>query len=96
VRRFPQIVPDQPDADGAEISRKARQWLRTEWDGPTFMAVGMQDPVLGPPAMAYLRQQIRNCPPPLELKAAGHFVQEWGEEVATKALHAFGQGSVHS
>jgi haloalkane dehalogenase len=96
VRRFPPIVPDHPDADGAEISRKARQWLRTEWDGPTFMAVGMQDPVLGPPAMAYLRQQIRNCPPPLELEAAGHFVQEWGEEVATRALQAFGQGSVHS
>lgn len=96
VRRFPQIVPDQPDADGAEISCKARQWFRTEWNGPTFMAVGMQDPVLGPPAMGYLRQQIRNCPPPLELEAAGHFVQEWGEEVATRALHAFGQGSVHS
>jgi haloalkane dehalogenase len=46
--------------------------------------------------MAYLRQQIRNCPPPLELEAAGHFVQEWGEEVATRALQAFGQGSVHS
>jgi len=89
VRSFPQIVPDRPDADGAEISRVARQWLRTEWNGQTFMAVGMKDPVLGPPAMAYLRKQIRNCPPSLELSEAGHFVQEWGEEVATKALKAF-------
>lgn len=89
VRRFPQIVPDRPDAEGAEISRKARQWLRKEWTGQTFMAVGMQDPVLGPPAMAYLRQQIRNCPPPIEINEAGHFVQEWGEEIATKALQAF-------
>lgn len=90
VRRFPQIVPDRPDAEGADISRTARQWLKTEWMGKTFMAVGMQDPVLGPPAMAHLQKQIKNCPPPLELPQAGHFVQEWGEEVARKALEAFG------
>jgi haloalkane dehalogenase/tRNA(adenine34) deaminase len=90
VRRFPQIVPDRPDADGAAISRRARQWFQTEWNGQTFMAVGMQDPVLGPPAMAYLRQQIRNCPPPLEVSEAGHFVQEWGEEIAIAALRTFG------
>jgi pimeloyl-ACP methyl ester carboxylesterase len=90
VRRFPQIVPDRPDADGAAISRSARQWFQTEWSGQTFMAVGMQDPVLGPPAMAYLRQQIRNCPPPLEVTEAGHFVQEWGEEIAIAALRTFG------
>ncbi len=90
VRRFPQIVPDRPDADGAAISRRAHQWFQTEWNGQTFMAVGMQDPVLGPPAMAHLRQQIRNCPPPLEVLEAGHFVQEWGEEIAAKALQSFG------
>jgi pimeloyl-ACP methyl ester carboxylesterase len=93
VRRFPQIVPDRPDADGAAISRNAREWLSTEWKGQTFMAVGMQDPVLGPPAMAYLRKQIHNCPPPLELPSAGHFVQESGAEVASKALAAFAQSS---
>lgn len=89
VRRFPQIVPDRADADGAALSRQAREWLRTEWNGETFLAVGMKDPVLGPPAMAHLRKQIRNCPPPLELPEAGHFVQEWGDEVAAKALAAF-------
>lgn len=90
VRRFPQIVPDRPDAEGAALSREAREWLRTEWSGQSFMAVGVKDPVLGPPAMAYLRKQIRNCPAPLELPLAGHFVQEWGDEVAAKALAAFG------
>lgn len=89
VRRFPQIVPDRPDAEGAELSRAARQWFQTEWKGQSFMAVGMKDPVLGPPAMAYLRKQIRNCPPPLELAEAGHFVQEWGVEVATRAIQSF-------
>lgn len=89
ARRFPQIVPDQPDADGAEISRRARQWLRTQWAGQTFMAVGVRDPVLGLPAMTYLQKQIKNCPPSLELEEAGHFVQEWGEEIAIKALQAY-------
>ncbi len=89
VRRFPELVPDNPEADGAELSRDAREWWRSEWQGKTFMAVGMQDPVLGPPAMAYLRKQIRNCPEPFEVVEGGHFVQEHGAEVAEAALAAF-------
>jgi hypothetical protein len=53
------------------------------------MAVGMQDPVLGPPVMRVLQQEIRGCPKAYELWDAGHFVQEWGEEVARKALNAW-------
>jgi haloalkane dehalogenase len=89
VRRFPEIVPDQPDAPGAELSRNARKWLRNEWAGQVFMAVGMQDPVLGPPVMKALRNEIRNCPEPYEHPEAGHFVQEWGEEIARESLTAF-------
>ena len=89
VRRFPELVPDNPEADGAELSRDAREWWRSEWQGKTFMAVGMQDPVLGAPAMAYLRKQIRNCPEPFEVVEGGHFVQEHGAEVAEAALAAF-------
>jgi len=90
VRRFPNLVPDNPDAGGAALSRRARDWFGTEWSGKTFMAVGMQDPVLGPPVMAYLRKQIKNCPEPLEMETAGHFVQEQGDIVAEKALDYFG------
>lgn len=86
VRRFPDLVPDHPDAGGAALSRKARSWWQTDWQGKSFMAIGVQDPVLGVPAMQYLHKQIRNCPPPLELPEAGHFVQEWGESIAEKAL----------
>ena len=53
------------------------------------MAVGMRDPVLGPPVMAALAKDIANCPEPVEIADAGHFVQEWGEEVAKKALATF-------
>ena len=89
VRRFPNLVPDHPDADGAAISRAARDWWRTQWSGDSFMAVGMRDPVLGPPAMQYLRSVIRNCPAPLEVAEAGHFVQESGAQVARAALASF-------
>ncbi len=90
VRRFPNLVQDNPDAEGAALSRQARDWLSKEWGGKTFMAVGMQDPVLGPPAMAYLRSNIKGCSEPLEVINGGHFVQEEGELVATKALEYFG------
>jgi haloalkane dehalogenase len=86
VRRFPNLVPDNPDAEGAALSRRAREWFRTKWEGRTFMAVGMKDPVLGPPAMCVMAKIIRNCPPPHEVAEGGHFLQEWGVEVARKAL----------
>lgn len=89
VRRFPEMVPDRPDAPGAELSRRAREWLRKKWTGQVFMAVGMKDPVLGPPVMQALRNDRRNCPEAYENSEAGHFVQEWGEEIARKALAAF-------
>jgi haloalkane dehalogenase/tRNA(adenine34) deaminase len=89
VRRFPNLVPDRPDAPGAATSREAREWLRTRWNGQSFMAIGMRDPVLGPPVMRALHGQIRGCPAPMEVPEAGHFVQEWGESIATAALAHF-------
>jgi haloalkane dehalogenase/tRNA(adenine34) deaminase len=89
VRRFPNLVPDNPEADGAAISRQARQWWQRAWQGQSFMVVGMQDPVLGPPAMRVLHGSIRGCPPPLELPNAGHFVQEAGAVIVERALAHF-------
>ena len=91
VRRFPELVPESPDEPSAELSQAARLWLATEWAGQTFLAVGARDPVLGRPAMRYLQRFLRNCPEPLVLAEAGHFVQEWGDEVAAAALGAFAE-----
>ena len=88
VRRFPNLVPDHPDAEGAALSRRARDWFKSEWTGRTFMAVGMKDPVLGPTVMAGVAQMIRNCPAPFEVAEGGHFVQEWGDGIARAALEA--------
>jgi len=92
VRRFPQLVPDRPDAPGAAISRRARDFWKNDWRGRTFMAIGMKDPVLGPPVMQAIRQMIRGCPPPLEVAEGGHFLQEWGEGIARAALGAWDLG----
>jgi pimeloyl-ACP methyl ester carboxylesterase len=90
ARRFPALVPVSPDMEGVEVSRRAAAFLKEQWSGQTFMAIGMQDPVLGPPVMHALAKTIRGCPPPLELPEAGHFVQEWGGQVAEAALRHFG------
>jgi haloalkane dehalogenase/tRNA(adenine34) deaminase len=89
VRRFPNLVPDSPDAGGAALSRRAREWWGRDWRGDSFMAIGMQDPVLGPPAMRLLHGLIRECPAPLELPEAGHFVQEAGGVIVHAALRQF-------
>ena len=54
------------------------------------MAIGAADPVIGVDAMQALRANIRGCPEPMIIPEAGHFVQEWGVDVAETALKAFG------
>jgi pimeloyl-ACP methyl ester carboxylesterase len=86
VRRFPPLVPEKYSDPGAAISRKARDWLQSSWQGESFMAIGAKDPVLGVPVMQLLKTWIRGCPEPLVIENGGHFLQEWGDEVAPAAL----------
>ena len=89
LRAFPNLVPDGENAPGAALSREAAAFWRERWTGESFMAIGMQDPVLGPPVMHALARMIRGCPPPLEVPEGGHFVQEWGAPIAQAALRQF-------
>lgn len=90
VRRFPQLVQTSPDMEGVATGMTAPRFWSQDWSGESFMAIGMQDPVLGPPAMRAMQKLIRNCPEPMEIADGGHFVQEWGEEIARTALKQFG------
>jgi haloalkane dehalogenase len=90
VRRFPPMVPERYDDPGAALSRQARDWFRSSWKGECFMAVGVKDPVLGLPVMQELRRNIKNCSDPFLVESGGHFLQEWGDEVAGAAAAHWG------
>ncbi len=89
IRRFPELVPTSPTSPGAEYGQKGRDWFRDHWAGKSFMVIGGADPVITPAAMHALRKNIRGCPEPLVIEEAGHFVQEWGEQVCHAALATF-------
>lgn len=89
LRAFPAMVPEFLDSPGADISRQAQEFWRTGWQGKTLMAIGQQDPVLGEAVMRTLMQSIRNCPEPMLLPHAGHFVQEHGQAIAQAAVRQF-------
>lgn len=93
VRRFPELVPIDPSMEGVDHGIRAREFWSNSWTGDSFMAIGMRDRVLGEAPMEYLRGMIRNCPEPMKVHDAGHFVQEYGEEIAKKALEHFGMDS---
>ncbi|MEM9420337.1 MAG: haloalkane dehalogenase [Planctomycetota bacterium] len=90
VRKFPSLVATREDFPGVETSLKAIPFWSEQWEGDTFMAVGMLDEMLGPSVMSHMQDMIKGCPEPMELSGAGHFVQEQGEEVARRALKHFG------
>jgi len=75
---------------GVEHGKAAARFWSERWSGESFMAVGAADPVLGVEPMARLRAIIRGCPEPMIIPDGGHFVQEWGEQIARAALAAFG------
>jgi haloalkane dehalogenase len=89
VTMFPQLVMVEPDMLGVNESRLAASYIETSWTGQAFMAIGMTDPVLGPPVMLRLRDLIPGCSEPLEIAEGGHFVQEHGDQVAKAALEYF-------
>jgi len=68
----------------------AREFLSTEWQGESFMAIGMRDWVLGEPVMEEVRSFIKGCPEPMKVEEGGHFVQEFGEPIARAAIAHFG------
>ncbi len=90
TRAFPAMVPDGEASDGAALSRSARDFWQSDWEGQTMMAIGLQDPVMGASVMEQLRQFIRGCPEPLYFEEGGHFLQEVGEPIAQAASRFFG------
>ena len=89
LRAFPGLVPEHPQDDGASLSRRARSFWQSDWQGQSLMVIGQQDPVLGESVMRELHRLIRHCPEPVLLPQAGHFVPEHGETIAQMATAHF-------
>ncbi len=89
TRAFPSLVPERPDDDGVAVSRRAQAFWQQQWQGRSLMAVGLQDPVLGWPQMQELRALIRGCPEPIRVEQGGHFLPEWGRDIAGAAVRHF-------
>jgi pimeloyl-ACP methyl ester carboxylesterase len=90
VRAFPTLVMTEPDMPGVAESKAALAFWADEWTGQSFMAYGAMDPVFAPERMEAFRARLLNCPPAYVVKDGGHFVQEWGAEIAREALISFG------
>ncbi|MCA3691821.1 MAG: haloalkane dehalogenase, partial [Aquidulcibacter sp.] len=96
VRAFPKRVMTDPGMEGVDVSLAARTFWAEAWQGQSFMAWGAADPVFGLDIMRDMQQLIRGCPEPMIIPDGGHFVQEWGEEIAEAALKSFGEGLGHA
>lgn len=90
VRKFPKMIPTDANDDAVKYGLRAIEYWSNTWEGDSFMAIGMKDAVLGEPAMMALRSVIKGCPEPMKIAESGHFVQEYGVEVAEQALIQFG------
>ncbi|MEM9098751.1 MAG: haloalkane dehalogenase [Pseudomonadota bacterium] len=90
VRMFPKLIATSMDTPGVATSQRAAKFWSEDWAGESFMAIGMQDKMLGPDVMNFMRTVIKGCPPAMEIANGGHFVQEHGTEIAQQALQTFG------
>ena len=98
VRRFPNLVMTSPEMEGVDVSLRSLEFYGTSdvfRAEDVFMACGMRDPVLGPKVMEGLARVWKNGCYYAEVQEGGHFLQEWGEEVAKLAIRVFeGKGAV--
>ena len=94
VRRFPNLVMTSAEMDGADVSRAAMEFYKSTGQfkiDDVLMACGERDMVPGPKVMKYLARIWKNGCYYAEIGEAGHFVQEWGKQVAKMALQVFEQ-----
>jgi haloalkane dehalogenase len=89
-KRFPLLIPVQPDNPGVAVTKAA--WAVLErWDKPFLTAFGDQDPVAYKPgAHLQLHKRIPGAGQPhVVLKGPNHFIQEDAPEELVEILDGF-------
>ena len=92
MRRFPNLVMGTEDVEGVGVSKESPAMYRTSDMFRTtdiFMACGMQEGTMGPPAIEPLAKIWKNGCFYAEFEEVGHLVQEWGAQVARMAIEVF-------
>jgi haloalkane dehalogenase len=87
ARELPSIVPTDPDMDGAETMRQAREAFR-DWEKPVFVLFSDSDPITHE-SRDYLRELFPTADeqPDVWIEGAAHFLQEEsGEEIAAEIV----------
>jgi hypothetical protein len=74
---------------GVPESRAAMKFWSEQWSGKAFMAIGAADECVQLAHDFDAEHWIRGCGGPLVIADGGHFLQEWGGEIAAKALDYF-------
>jgi haloalkane dehalogenase len=76
ARAFPSLVPTDAEMEGVDVGRAAIAAL-SEWEKPTFVLYGDDDPITGV-ARDALRNRIpgADAGPDVWVEGAGHFLQE--------------------
>lgn len=75
-------MPFDQSMDGVQYGETAKQWFKeNNHNMPTFVAIGMQDPVLGKEVMKSLVGLFREKTWVMELGDVGHFVQGNGRGI---------------
>jgi len=92
ARRWPSLVPTDPDMAGAEIGQRAVAALQ-EWEEPAFVLFSDEDPITHATRDAY-RSLIPSAEdqPDVWIEGVGHFLQEEaGEDVAERIVDFVGR-----
>lgn len=91
ARAFPDLLPQTPDAPGAESGRRTLAALRED-TRPMLMLWGQDDPVL-PPRVGEAFASALGKPPPRVFERAGHFLQEdQGRAIGDTIVEWLGSG----
>ncbi len=89
TQAFPAMVPEHDAADGATLSRQARDFLHAEWTGRSMLVVGARGPDQGLEQMEQLARMIRGARTSFMTPDCGQLVPESGAAVAVTAVKFF-------
>jgi tRNA(adenine34) deaminase len=92
LRAWPAMLPLQARHEGAALVRQARDFWRTQWQGPSLLVAALRDPWFHEPALRDLQDGLGQACTVLRVPEGGHFLDSWGHILARAALRHFGNG----